>query len=76
MQDTTTTGRVERRREVVHADGKVTGPQVWKIAHQLAEIAGIDWPANRAAASALISHLEDQRAAVTVAVKSDGGIPF
>jgi hypothetical protein len=75
MQDTSTS-RTDRRREVVHADGKVTGPQVWRIAHQLADIAGIDWPANRGAASALIAHLEEQRAAVSAATSTSDNIPF
>jgi hypothetical protein len=74
MQDTSTSRA--RDRAVVHADGKVTGRQVYRIAHQLADIAGITWPADRAAASALIAHLEEQRGAVSVATSTGADIPF
>jgi hypothetical protein len=53
-----------RERRVVNTDARPTGRQTYAIARALAEIAGIDWPETRAAASDLISHLNDQRAAV------------
>ena len=54
-----------RERRVVQSDGHVTSRQVYRIARQLADIAGIDWPETRAAASELIDHLEQQRDALT-----------
>jgi hypothetical protein len=54
-----------RARRVVQSDGHVTSRQTYRIARQLADIAGIDWPETRAAASELIDHLETQRAALS-----------
>jgi hypothetical protein len=65
MQSTEQSQRRERR--VVNTAAPVTGRQSYAIARALADIAGISWPENRADASALISHLNDQRAAVPAA---------
>jgi hypothetical protein len=54
-----------RARRVVQSDGHVTSRQTYRIARQLADIAGIDWPETRAAASELIDHLEQQRETLT-----------
>jgi hypothetical protein len=54
-----------RARRVVQSDGHVTSRQAYRIARQLADIAGIDWPETRAAASELIDHLEQQRESLT-----------
>jgi hypothetical protein len=54
-----------RERRVVKSDSHVTSRQTYRIARQLADIAGIDWPETRAAASELIDHLEQQRETLT-----------
>jgi hypothetical protein len=54
-----------RERRVVKSDSHVTSRQTYRIARQLADIAGIDWPETRAAASELIDHLETQRETLT-----------
>ena len=59
-----TTSNPRRERRVVQSDGHVTSRQTYRIARQLADIAGIEWPETRAAASELIDHLETQRGAL------------
>ena len=59
------TSNPRRERRVVQSDGHVTSRQTYRIARQLADIAGLEWPATRAAASELIDRLEDQRATLT-----------
>lgn len=53
-----------------------TGPtvrQTYCLAHELCELLGLDWPADRAQASALIGRLKDHRAATT---REASDVPF
>jgi hypothetical protein len=52
---------------VKRTDSKPTVPQVYKIARELCTIAGVTFPEDRAAASALISTLIEQSSAVAAA---------
>lgn len=62
-------------RAVIHTDAKPTGRQIYALAHKLAEIAGLEWPATRAAASELLEHVTEQHAAICGAT-GDDNIPF
>lgn len=73
MLDTAThTRRSRRPAEVVHVDSKPTGRQIYALCHALVDIAGIDWPETRAAASALIERVSEQRAAILAAAQNGG----
>jgi hypothetical protein len=51
-------------------DKRPSPKQVYRIARELCDIAGIDWPESSADASALISRLADQSAAVTASAEA------
>jgi hypothetical protein len=65
----------QARRYAPRTDAKPTSKQTWLVAHLFAEIAGVDWPETRAAASELITTLQAQRDAVRAAAGNDG-MPF
>jgi hypothetical protein len=44
-----------------HPEGKPTPKQVYALAHELCAQAGVDFPATRGAASALIQRLRDEQ---------------
>jgi hypothetical protein len=60
---------------VKRTDSKPTVPQVYKIARELCRIAGVTFPETRADASAIISTLLEQSAAVTADAAS-ADVPF
>ena len=47
---------------IKHPEAKPTGKQVYALAHELCARAGVEFPATRGAASALIQRLRDERA--------------
>ena len=54
------TGRRREPRAVVHTDAKPSGRQIYAIAHKLIDVAGLEWPETRGAASELLEHLTKQ----------------
>lgn len=62
----------QERRYSPRTDKRPSPKQVYRIARELCDIAGIDWPASSADASALIGRLADQAAAV----KASADAPF
>ena len=64
------------------ADKRPSAKQIYCMAHQLCDIAGIKWPESRADASAIIQQLRDQASAVdavgagTVAPPEADSVPF
>lgn len=64
----------DARRYTPRTDKRPSGKQVYRIAHELCAIAGIEWPQSSADASAIIERLTAQRAA-TDAVQAGAVAP-
>lgn len=56
--------RADQATFTPRTDKRPSGKQVYYFAHLLCDIAGLEWPATSADASALIAQLKDQAAAV------------
>lgn len=63
------------RRYSPRTDKRPSPKQIYRMARELCDIAGIDWPETSADASALISRLAEQTAAVRATAGNDG-MPF
>jgi hypothetical protein len=64
MPDRSSQPATVKPRAPVRREPPPTSRQIYGLAHALAEEAGVPWPATRAEASALISHLRGEDGAV------------
>lgn len=60
---------------VKRTEDRPTARQIYAMAHALVDIAGLEWPETRGAASEMIQSLQEQRPAVAAAA-APAGIPF
>lgn len=67
-----TASRSRGAARVEHETSRPTGRQIYRLCADLLAIAGESFPADRAAASALIDRIAEQRAAITAATAPIG----
>jgi hypothetical protein len=71
---TSTATRSRREPRVQHEHDRPTGRQIYRLCADLLAIAGEPFPADRAAASALIERISEQRTAIAATEQDSGGI--